>query len=141
MRKDIIKLSASLVVSLGLFFLYFDFLTRLAIVADWSALSEIESIILVTQILRAIILAVLGTKYQLQPIIPIIVFSLEALLIPGLLILIIMTGEAYYASLMGLILTAWFGASAIILTPYSSFMILESYSFFLHSLYSFLLSL
>ncbi len=84
-----------------------------------SNLSLTESIILYTQVLRVIILLIVGLRYQVQPIIPIIVFSFEALLIPPLLVLIILTGASFYATFMGVILTAWFGATALVLTPYT----------------------
>ncbi|MDA4111904.1 MAG: hypothetical protein OK439_05155 [Thaumarchaeota archaeon] len=119
MRKDLIKLVASVAVGLGLFSLYLVFLGEFSVVGDMSNLSEVETIILVSQILRVLILLALGTRYQIQPIIPIIVFSFEALLIPPLLVLIIFTGDPFYATFMGVILTAWFGATALILTPYT----------------------
>ena len=119
MRKDFARISSAAVIGIGLLVLYFAFLIRYSQVGDLSSLSEIETIILITLLLRAIILLVLGTKYVLQPIIPIIVFSIEALLIPPLLVMIILTGDQGFATLMGIILTAWFGASALILTPYT----------------------
>jgi hypothetical protein len=83
-------------------------------------MTEIETIILYTQILRVVVLFLLGLKYQIQPIVPIVVFSIEALLIPPLLVLIIFTGESsFYTAFMGILLTAWFGADALILEPYS----------------------
>ena len=119
MRRDIFKVLSAAAIGVGLFGLYLTFLGRYLVVGDLSNLSEIETIILVTLLLRAIVLSVLGTKFTLQPIVPIIVFSLEALLIPPLLVLIIVTGDQGFANLMGVILTAWFGASALILTPYT----------------------
>jgi hypothetical protein len=126
MKTDPIRIAASSGVGASLFGLFFVFLARYAAVADWSSLTEIETAILVTMILRALILAVLGLKYELQPIVPIIVFSIEALLIPPLLVLIIIYGASYYAALMGVILTAWFGASALVLTPFTSFWFAKS---------------
>jgi hypothetical protein len=119
MKDNIIKIGTSAAVGLGLFLLYLVFLNQFLALGDLSNLSEIETIILVTQILRALLLLGLGTRFQIQPIVPIIVFSFEALLIPPLLILIIFTQDAFYASFMGVILTAWFGATALILTPYT----------------------
>ena len=119
MKESVIKIGASAAVGFGLFFLYLVFLNQFAAVGDMSQLSEVESIILVTQILRVLILLGLSTRFQIQPIVPIIVFSFEALLIPPLLVLIVFTGDAFYAAFMGVILTAWFGATALILTPYT----------------------
>jgi hypothetical protein len=118
-RKDILKLLSSLSVGLGLMAIYIVFLNQFFAVADLSNLSEVESIILYSQILRVLILFIVGLRYQIQPIVPIIVFSIEALLIPPLLVLIILTGSPYYTIFMGVVLTAWFGATALILTPYS----------------------
>ncbi|MFI5420840.1 MAG: hypothetical protein ACHQ1H_07715 [Nitrososphaerales archaeon] len=119
MRENSIKIIASAAVGLGLFSLYLVFLGQFLTVGDMSNLTEIETIILVTQILRVLILLGLSTRFQIQPIVPIIVFSFEALLIPPLLILIIFTGDIFYATFMGVVLTAWFGATALILTPYT----------------------
>ena len=121
MRANPIKLACTSAVALGLYSLFFSFLGRYVFVADWSQLTEIEMAIFVTMVLRAIIVGTLEFKFQIQPIIPILVFSVEALLIPPLLVMIILTGAQYYATVMGVILTAWFGASALILTPYTIF--------------------
>jgi hypothetical protein len=119
MKKDLIKFLSAVFVGVGLLVLYLVFLERFSIIVDLSNLTLIESIILYSQILRAIVLLVLGLRYQVQPIVPIIVFSFEALLIPPLLVLIILTGAPFYATFMGTILTAWFGATALVLTPYT----------------------
>lgn len=119
MRKDIVKLLSSVSIGLGLMAIYIVFLNQFLGVANLSEMTLTESVILYTQIFRVLILFFLGLKYQIQPIIPIIVFSFEALLIPPLLVLIIWTGDPFYANFMGLILTAWFGATALVLTPYT----------------------
>lgn len=119
MRNDVVKVLSSASVGLGLFAIYIVFLNQFLAVANMSEMTTTESIILYTQLIRVLILFVLGLKYQVQPIIPIIVFSFEALLIPPLLVLIILTGSPFYATFMGVILTAWFGATALILTPYT----------------------
>ena len=83
-------------------------------------MSLVESVILYSQILRVVILFLIGLKYQIQPIVPIVVFSIEALLIPPLLVLIIWTGaSSFYTAFMGVLLTSWFGADALILEPYA----------------------
>lgn len=119
MKSDIVKLLSSASVGLGLFAIYLVFLNQFFAVENMSVMTTTESIILYTQLVRALILFVLGLKYQVQPIVPIIVFSFEALLIPPLLVLIILTGSPFYATFMGVLLTAWFGATALILTPYT----------------------
>ncbi len=119
MTRDGLKLLSSTSVGLGLLAIYVVFLNNFFAVANLSELSWTESVILYTQIIRVIVLFSLGLKYQIQPIVPIIVFSIEALLIPPLLVLIILTGSTFYAAFMGVILTAWFGATALILTPYT----------------------
>jgi hypothetical protein len=126
MKGDIIRIASSAAVGVSLFALYLAFLGRYAIVVDWSTLSELEALILGTMILRAIILVAIGTKYQLQPLVPIVVFSIEALLIPFLLVLIVINGTGYYAILMGEILTAWFGATALVLTPFTCYWFVKS---------------
>ncbi|MDA4131127.1 MAG: hypothetical protein OK457_10180 [Thaumarchaeota archaeon] len=119
MRRNLIKIASSVAVGLGLFSLYLVFLGRFSTVADFSNLSEVEAVILITQVLRALVLLGVSSRFQVQPIVPIIVFSFEALLIPPLLVLIILTGDPFYATFMGVLLTAWFGATALILTPYT----------------------
>jgi len=119
MRTDIVKLLTSAAIGIALFAIYFLFLNSFLNVVNLSNLSETESIILCTQIIRVIIIFVVGLKYQIQPIIPIIVFSFEALLIPPLLVLIVFTNAPFYAIFMGVILTAWFGATAVVLEPYA----------------------
>jgi len=77
MRENTVKIAASAAVGLGLFSLYLVFLGQFLTVGDMSDLTEIETIILVTQILRVLILLGLSTRFQIQPIVPIIVFSFE----------------------------------------------------------------
>ncbi len=117
-RKDVIRLAGALTVGVSLMTLYFVFLDRYYFVADWSSLTQIEKWVFSTQLLRLIVLIALKRRYQLQPLIPIIMFSIESLLIPPLLVFYIVTGNPAYALAMGTILTAWMGASAIILSPY-----------------------
>jgi hypothetical protein len=119
MKRDLLKSLSSVSVGLGLIAIYLIFLNKFFALTTLSGMTTTESVILYTQIIRVVVLFVLGLKYQVQPIVPIIVFSFEALLIPPLLVLIILTGSAFYAAFMGLILTAWFGATALILTPYT----------------------
>jgi hypothetical protein len=119
MKKNILRPLSSVSVGLGLLAVYVVFLNQFFAVSNLSEMSLTESIILYTQIIRVIVLFLLGLKYQIQPIVPIIVFSIEALLIPPLLVLIIWTGSSFYATFMGVILTAWFGATALVLTPYT----------------------
>ena len=119
MKKDTIKLLSSVFVGIGLFAPYLLFLERFSIIVNLSNMTLVESIILYTQVIRAIVLFLVGLRYQVQPIIPIIVFSFEALLIPPLLVLILLTGASFYATFMGVILTAWFGATALVLPPYT----------------------
>ena len=69
-------------------------------------------------LIRIIVLAVLGRRFELPPLVPIILFSIESLLIPPLLALLVYTGNPAYGSAMGTILTAWIGVSAVLLSPY-----------------------
>ncbi len=120
MKRDLAKLLASFSVGLGLFAIYLVFLNDFLNVSNLSSMTEIETIILYTQILRVVVLFLIGLRYQIPPIVPIIVLSIEALLIPPLLVLIIWTGDsAYYTAFMGVLLTAWFGAEALVVEPYA----------------------
>jgi len=120
MRRDLLKLLSSASVGIGLFAIYLVFLNDFLATSNLSNMSTIESVILYTQILRVVILFLIGLRYQIQPIIPIVVFSIEALLIPPLLVLIIWTGAStFYTAFMGILLTSWFGADALILEPYA----------------------
>ena len=125
-KRNKVRIFSSAFTALALLMLYLVFLGRYVSLADWSSLSQIETWILVTMILRVVILAGLRTKYQFQPLVPIILFSIESLLIPPLLGLYIFTGNAGYAEAMGTILTAWLGASALVLTPYLAFSFAKS---------------
>ena len=118
MRKDIVKLLTSAAVGIGLLAIYFVFLNRFLSVVSLSDMTLTETIIFYSQIFRVSLLFLFGLKYRIQPIIPIIVLSFEALLIPPLLVLIILTGSLYYSVLMGTVLTAWFGATALVIEPY-----------------------
>lgn len=118
MRPDIIRFASAIIVGLALAMLYLFFVVRLYFVADWSTLSKIEEWIFVTLLLRLFALILVGRKYKLQPLAPILLFSIESLLIPPLLILYIVSGNSGYAVAMGTILTAWIGASAVVLSPY-----------------------
>ena len=120
MKRDLVKQLSSLSVGVGLFAIYAVFLNNFLVMSNLSDMTTIETVILYTQILRVVILFLLGLRYQIQPIVPIVVFSIEALLIPPLLVLIILTGESsFYTAFMGVLLTAWFGADALILEPYA----------------------
>ncbi len=118
MRRGIVRLLTSASVGLGLLAIYIVFLNRFFSVVSLSDMTMTESIILYTQIIRVLILFFLGLRYRVQPIVPIIVLSFEALLIPPLLVLILVTGSLYYNVLMGTILTAWFGVTALVIEPY-----------------------
>ncbi|HYB03164.1 MAG TPA: hypothetical protein VED17_01790 [Nitrososphaerales archaeon] len=120
MKRDLAIQLSSLSVGLGLFAIYVVFLNNFLAMSNLSDMTTIETVILYTQILRVVILFLVGLRYQIQPIVPIVVFSIEALLIPPLLVLIILTGESsFYTAFMGVLLTAWFGADALILEPYA----------------------
>ena len=117
MRTDLRTVTA-LFASFALVLLYLVFVLRFIVLADWSNMSRIELWIFITMLLRIIILAVLGRRFELPPLVPIVVFSIESLLIPPLLALFVITGNTAYASVMGTILTAWIGVSAVLLSPY-----------------------
>jgi len=102
----------------ALILLYLVFLLRFITLADLSNLSRIELYIFITMLIRIIVVAALGRRFQLSPIIPIVLFSIESLLIPVLLAFFAFTGNPAYVTAMGTILTAWIGVSAILLSPY-----------------------
>lgn len=121
MSRVPVKLSTAVASGISLFILYIVFLAHYALVADWSNLSGIELWILITQVARLIGFLVVRSKYQMQPLVPIILFSIESLLIPPLLALFVYTGNPTFALSMGTILTAWMGVTSIILSPYLIF--------------------
>lgn len=102
----------------ALILLYLVFFLRFIVLADWSSLSSIEFWIFVTMALRIIVLAVLGRRFQLSPLIPIILFSLESLSLPLLIGLFLFTGNPVYRLSLGTMLTSWIGVSAVLLSPY-----------------------
>lgn len=126
MRNDTVKILSTVAVGLGLTAIYIVFLNDFATVVSLSSMSMIEAVIFYTQIIRVIIITGLSFRYQIQPIVPIIVLSFEALLIPPLLVAIVLTNSPFYATLMGLILTAWFGATTVTVEPYAIFVFTRS---------------
>ncbi|MGI0090979.1 MAG: hypothetical protein ACREBS_04660 [Nitrososphaerales archaeon] len=119
MRNNIIKYVSSVGVGVGLTAVYFAFLARYLALANWSSLSEIETLILTTQIMRVLFVFTLSKRLHLPPLVAIIMFSFEAFLIPVLAPLVILTGNPAYATLMGTILTTWIAVSALVLSPYA----------------------
>ncbi|HZW55495.1 MAG TPA: hypothetical protein VFF30_04330 [Nitrososphaerales archaeon] len=120
-KRNVVKIVCAALTALSLLILYLIFLGRYVSLANWSSLSQIETWIFITMIIRVIALVALRTRYQFQPLVPIILFSVESLLIPPLLGMYIFTGYAGYAQAMGTILTAWLGVSALVLSPYLAF--------------------
>ncbi len=119
MRENVIKLVSTTGVALGIFVVYSVFIVRCAALSDWSNMSQLEELILVTQIIRVGAVASLGRLFRIPPLFSIILFSFEAFLIPLLAPFVILTNDPYYAALMGSILTTWLGVSSILLSPYA----------------------
>jgi hypothetical protein len=118
MRKDIPRIAVATTTALGLYVLYFAFISRYAPLADWSSLTEIEGVMTGTMILRVIVVGAIEARKNIPSPIVNIVFALEAFLILPLLLLFIVTGDHAYAILMGTVLTTWFGTTAIFVSPY-----------------------
>jgi hypothetical protein len=118
MRQDLPRIIIALTTAFGLYILYFAFISRYAPLANWSSLTEIEQVMLGTMILRLIIVLAVEARTNLPTPVVNIVFALEAFLILPLLLLFIVTGVEFYATLMGTILTTWFGTSALFVSPY-----------------------
>src|SRR5271157_4017715 len=104
--------------ALALILLYLVFLQRFLILADWSNPSNIEVWVFWTMLFRIALIAGLGRMYRIPPLVPIILFSIESLLIPPLIILLAYTGNPAYGTTMSSILTSWIGVSAVLLSPY-----------------------
>jgi hypothetical protein len=118
MRKDLPRIVIALTTALGLFILYFAFVSRYVPLANWSSLTEIEQVMLGTMILRLLIVLAVEARTNVPAPVVNIVFALEAFLILPLLLLFIITGVQWYATLMGTVLTTWFGTSALFVSPY-----------------------
>lgn len=119
MKESKIKIASSATAGIGMFLLYFAFISRYIQLSDWSQLSSIEVVILLTLILRVVVILVVGRKIRIQPMIKIIAFSIEVFSILPLLVLVFITGGTYFSDLMSIILTSWFAASALVLSPYA----------------------
>jgi hypothetical protein len=125
---DRFRLVTSGVVSSGLSLVYLVFLSRSQAFSNWSHLDSLEEAIVVTQIIRVVLVIVLTRPLRLQPIFAMILFSFEVFLIPCFALLAFWTGDPAYTSLMGSVLTAWIGASAVILTPYAIYEFMKALS-------------
>jgi len=104
--------------ALALGLLYFVFLQRLLVVENWSALTTVELWVFWSMLLRIALVVGLGRKYQIPALVPIILFSIESLLIPPLIIMLAFTGNPAYGTTMSAILTSWIGVCAVLLSPY-----------------------
>lgn len=116
--RSTIKFASSVTVGASLLVLFLLYFIRCVEFSNWSDLSRIELAIVVTQILRVAVVAALNRRLQAQPIIPVILFSLEVFLIPVLALLAFLTSDSIYTTWMADILTTWLGVSSLILTPF-----------------------
>ena len=121
MLKISIRTLTAFSASFALLLLFLVFLERLLVLENWSKLTNIELWVFWTMLLRIIVVAGLGRRYQVPALVPIILFSIESLLIPPLIVLLAFTGNPIYGTVMSSVLTAWIGVSAVLLTPYLIF--------------------
>lgn len=119
MRDGVIKSASSAIVGLGIFVVFIVYLTRCAALSNWSDLSRLESLILVTQIVRVSTVIGLGRFHRIQPQFVMILFSLEVFMIPAIGLYTILSGDNSYTVWMAPVLTTWIGVSSIVLSPYS----------------------
>jgi hypothetical protein len=119
LKDDPVKIISSIVIGAGIFIVYFVFLARCVALNDWSYLSTLEEVVLVTQVIRLLFVLSLGRVLKLPPILPMILFSLEVFMIPLLAVMAYWTGDPTYTNLMGAVLTTWIGVSSLVLSPYA----------------------
>lgn len=119
MKANATRVITSALVGIGIALIYLVFLARCFALSDWTNLSELESLILYTQIIRVFSVLIVSRFMRIPPLFSIILFSFEAFLIPLLAPFVIWTNNPYYTTLMGAILTTWLGVSALVLSPYA----------------------
>lgn len=117
--KGDVKLASSAAVAASVAIAYLVFLARSFALSDWNHLTQLEQLIFETQILRVVVVAYLQRYPRFNPVIPMILFSLEVFLIPCFGLLEYLTGNPVYTIIMGQVLTTWIGVSALVLTPFA----------------------
>ena len=114
-----IRFASAAAVGASLLLVYLVFLIHYASLADWNQLSSLEVGILVTLIVRLVLVVAFNRVIRKQPLLAVILLSLEVFTIPILAILGLLTGNPIYTTWMAAILTTWIGVSSIILSPFA----------------------
>jgi hypothetical protein len=118
-QRDSVKLGLAFFISLSLFALYLYFLNYFAGPIVSIPMDAIESAVFYSMILRALLLFFVPYLRKLQPQFKILIFSFEAFVLFCLILISLVSGDSGYLQLMADLLTAWLGATLIIVTPYS----------------------
>jgi hypothetical protein len=116
--KDRVKLVLSILLGLCLFSFYLAFLGLIGGAILLAPMSGVESLIFYTLILRVLGVAFVPQLRRTHAQVKIALFSLETFALVVLIFGFIITGQPYFDTLIGGVLTAWLGASSIVLTPY-----------------------
>jgi hypothetical protein len=112
------RLALTALVSLCLLSLYIVFLYYVGIALLAAPQSPVESLIFYTMILRVLVVVFVPKLRRSYPQLKIALFSLETFVLVALIFIFIYTQAPVYDLLIGQVLTAWLGASSIILSPY-----------------------
>ena len=118
-KTDFTRLVTAIAASLSLLALYLFFLNYFAAALIFSGMSEIESLIFYTMILRVIGIAFIPYLKRIHPQVKILIFSFETFILVLLIAAYVFTKNPSYNLLMGNMLTAWLAVSIVVLTPYA----------------------
>lgn len=120
------QLALSIIVGLCLFSFYIAFLVLLGGSIILAPMNEVESIIFYTLVLRVLAVLFIPPLRKSHAQVKIALFSIETFVLVVLIFSYVLTQQPVYNILIGQVLTAWLGASSIVLTPYLIYQIAAS---------------
>ncbi len=118
-QGGLVKRSLAIFVALALMTLFLYFLIQIAGTSIFGPWDPIESAIFYTMLLRVLGLLFVPFLRRLQTSTKIIIVSFEDFVLCFLILIIVLTGNSAYNTLIAVVLTSWIGATILILTPYS----------------------
>jgi hypothetical protein len=124
--KDWMKLTIAVLIGLCLFALFVYFLVLIGATILLSPQSPIESLIFYTMVLRVLGVSFVPWLSRTHAQVKIALFSIETFVLVFLIFGYVLTQDPTFDTLIGQVLTAWVGVSAIVLTPYLVYQISTS---------------
>ncbi len=116
--SDYVKIAIATLIGLCLFSLYFIFIGIDGAAILLAPMSSIESLIFYTLALRVLAVTFVPYLRRSQAQVKIALFSIETFVLVILIFVFVLTQQLAYNILIGQVLTAWLGATSILLTPY-----------------------